>query len=226
MTFKLKGIDMRIFTVAAILALAACGPATEATAPDSAAPGAVETEETADAIIEMIELEVDQIGSIDPFENDLRGLEVAIRLRDEFRTQPDGVKFEFAVVNAQGERPLDEAFDLEQTHGVESALIATEQREGFYIRTYKLAEADMPRMGTADATLQALKAASTGGNELHFQAVALTCVEPDVALPDSYSLTLYVRTHTGVDFITLNQEVLLDRSPDGAMADVFGVCED
>ena len=207
-------------------AVAACNPATEQSTPEVAATEAYPEIRFAGTEINAEDMEGVLLGSINPFENDLRGLEVAIRLREEFRTKSDGVKFVFAVMNAEGEKPLDETFDLEPTSGIDSLMIASQQREGFYIRTYRLAETDKPRMAEADTTLQALKATSTGGNELQFQAEALTCVEPDVAMPEAYSLTMYVRTHSGVDFIALNQELLIDNRPDGSMAAMFEVCAD
>ncbi len=214
---------MRIPAITVILLLGACAPAADQSDSETAIaaptpPTEVSDRQAVDSLSEQA------VGSINPFENDLRGLEVAIRLRDEFRTHPDGVKFEFGVVTAQGDKPLDEVFTLEPTSGIDSLMIASQQREGFHIRTYRLTEADKPRMAAADATLQALKAASTGGNELQFQAVALTCVEPEVKPPEAYSLTLYVRTHTNVDFIALSGEIRLDRKDEEAVSEIFEVC--
>ncbi len=214
---------MRIPVITVIFLLSACTPAADQSDVEVAITAS--TPPTEMAVRQAVDsLSAQAVGSINPFENDLRGLEVAIRLREEFRTQPNGVTFEFGVVTAEGDKPLDEVFALEPTSGIASLMIASQQREGFYIRTYRLAEADKPRMAAADVTLQALKAASTGGNELQFQAVALTCVEPETAPPEAYSLTLYVRTHTDVDFIALSEEIRIGRQDEAAASEIFEVC--
>ncbi len=216
---------MRLVTIiAGVLVLAACNqaeaPAAGGTAPDE--PAAVLR--LADPSIDMEAANERMMGSLNPFENDLRGLEVAIRLKNEFRTKTDGVEFEFQVTTATGEMPLNEVFQLTRTSGIDSPLITSERREGFYIHTYALAEADKPRMQTADRTLKALKAASTGGNELTFQAIAHTCVEPEMVVPEIYSLTVFMRSHPDVDFVTLSEEWLADRQKTGPLAVLFEAC--
>ncbi len=227
MIAKLEGLDMRILTVVAILLLAACSPTADGPVTDAAV-----TNDTSSALrlahpdADMTAATERMMGSLNPFENDLRGLEIAIRLKDEFRTKEDGAEFEFQVTSATGEMPLNEIFVLAETSDIDSPLITAEQRAGYYIRTYALADTDKPRMHTADTTLKALKAASTGGNELRFQAIANTCVEPDMAMPETYSLTVFLRTHPDVDFVTLSEEWLADRQDTGSLSALFDPCSE
>jgi len=218
---------MRIFTVAAMVFLAACSPTAEAPAANAAEASEISPAlRLANPDADMEEANLRIMGSLNPFENDLRGLEVAIRLKDEFRTTENGAEFEFQVANAAGEMPLNEVFVLDPTSGIESPLLTSVDYDGYYISTYALAEADKPRMHTADNTLKALKAASTGGNELRFQAVAHTCVEPEMEMPEIYSLTVFLRTHPDVDFVTLSEEWLADRQETGPLAALFKPCDE
>ena len=218
---------MRAWTLAGALILAACGQAdtpTKTSSDGTYETGSVPAMRLANPDADLDEAADRVTGSLNPFENDLRDLEVAIRLNEAFLTKPDGVEFEFKVTNSAAATPINEVFVMQPTSGIASDLLAAEQRPGFYISTYRLKDADKPRMHAADLELKALKAASTGGNELTFQAEAHTCVDPSGPMPQTYSLTLYVRTHPGVDFVTLSDEWLADRADAGPLAALFDTC--
>ncbi|GAB5457289.1 MAG: hypothetical protein Hens3KO_03190 [Henriciella sp.] len=180
----------------------------------------------ADAETDMEAVAEKVIGSVNPLENDLQGLEIAVRLRDAFRISSSGVDFELKVTDGDGNVPIEESFDLVETSNIESATLSGAAREGFYIRTYRLDDKDRPVMQAADAILQKLKQQSTGDNELTFQAVAHSCVEPDAPEPSQYSLTIYVRSHPGVDFVTLSEEWIADRDANTVANPIFKTCED
>ncbi|MEM9939235.1 MAG: hypothetical protein AAF768_10335 [Pseudomonadota bacterium] len=164
------------------------------------------------------------LGSMNPLENDLRGLEVAVRLKDEFRIGPSGVEFELRATGRDGAAKVDELFKLRETSGLESALLDAEARDGFHIKTFALEETDKPAIAAADTVLQVMKEETPGENQLTFQAIAHSCVEPGAA-PEQYSLTIYVRSHPDVEFVTLNPELLADRN-DPTLGDImFRACE-
>lgn len=194
------------------------------------APPAAETP-TPDIPLQMANPDADMeaiaekaLGSVNPLENDLRGLEVAVRLRDAFRISTSGVDFDLKVTDGQGNVPIDESFSLVETNGIDSPTLDSAARDGFYVRTYKLSERDGILMGAADEILQRLKSQSTGDNELTFQAVAHSCVEPDAAEPNEYSLTMYVRSHPDVDFVTLSEEWIVERGTSGIPSAIFEIC--
>ncbi len=112
---------------------------------------------------------------------------------------------------ADGSVPIDETFVLELSSGVQSELLQGEMRPGFHINTYRLADGDKARMQAADDKLKVLKAESTGGNDLTFQASVQTSLAPDMPPPDNFSLTMYLRTHSAVDFVALGPEQIIDR---------------
>lgn len=147
--------------------------------------------------------------SAHPLENDLRELEIAVRLRDAFEPKPEGTKFEFKVTMADGSKPIDETFDLLPTEGVVCERLSAEMRPGFHIKTYKLNPADHDRMDAASNMLQKLKAESTGGNDLAFQAIVETQVKPGAEVPDAFSLTIYARSHKNVAFVPLSDEKII-----------------
>jgi len=119
------------------------------------------------------------IGSLNPLENDLRGLEVAMRLHRGFLIKPEGAIFNLGVTDGAGETRLDEAFVLIETSGVEAPTLTAEQREGFEFWTYRLDPKDYARMQAGDALLQELKRVAPGQNQLTFNAQAYTCANPD-----------------------------------------------
>lgn len=208
-----------------MLALAACSPAEPPVSNLTADEPPIEMPlRMADDTIDMEEVAESVIGSINPLENDLRGLEVAVRLRDAFRISTSGVQFELRATGPDGDAKVDHLFQMTETEGVESALLASEARDGFYIRTFELEETDKPIVAAADATLQVMKEDTPGQNELTFQAIANTCVEPSAA-PEQYSLTVYVRSHPSVDFVTLSSEWIMDRSNEGLAEMLFRECD-
>ena len=217
---------MRLYFMLLALALVGCapgGPSEPAVSTESGVSEAPLRRANPDVDFDQ---QVDLVeASLNPFENDLRALEVGLRLKDEFRLVSGGAQFEFAARMANGTEPFNETFVLEETSGIDSPTLGDAQREGFYVRTFKLQEADKPRMASADTTLKRLKAESTGGNELTFNAVALTCVDPTFVAPDTYSLTVFVRTHPDVDFMLLGDEMVADREETGALAALFSPCK-
>ncbi len=141
-----------------------------------------------------------------PFENDLRDLEIAVRLIDGFLVEKDTARFEFKVTMADGSNPIDEVFVLEETHNVQSPFLASEARDGYFVKTYRVKDQDRMRMHGASEKLEELKKNSTGGNDLHFLASVQTLPDPNKDLPDTFSLTVYGRSHKSFDFVPLGAE--------------------
>lgn len=167
------------------------------------------------------------IGSINPLENDLRGLEVAVRMHNGFRIKKEGVVFELGAIDGAGEIRIDEAFTLEETFNVDSPTLQDAAREAFFIRTYKLSEADHGRMHAGDLILQDLKRTSPGENQLKFNAGVFTCANPDAETPDEYRFAMFVRSASDVDFIPLsNGDVVMTRENAGPLAVAWEPCTD
>ena len=139
-----------------------------------------------------------------------------MRLRDAFLVEAGHALFEFKVIMADGSVPVNETFALIETHGVDSPCLQREARAGFYFCTYRLDPADAARMHAADAAFKALKAKSTGGNQLTFQASVKTRMKPDAAAPENFSLTVFGRTHPDTDFMQLAEEQVVDRNDPNA----------
>ncbi|MEC7289344.1 MAG: hypothetical protein VXW22_04530, partial [Pseudomonadota bacterium] len=74
------------------------------------------------------------IGSVNPLENDLRGLELAIRLHNAFIIEPDGAVFELGVTDGTGASRIDEDFVLIETEDVSSPTLADAQRHRSIVR--------------------------------------------------------------------------------------------
>ena len=214
---------MRYLILASLVALsvgsAHANPPTEEELPDFP----VNIEDFTDMDEEKAE---EIIGSINPLENDLRGLDVAIRLHQGFVIKPDGAFFQLGVTNGAGEELLDEEFTLLETFGVENATLTAEQRDDFVIRTFELDPEDYPRMQARDMVLQELKRTSPGENLLRFNAGAKTCANPDLETPDQYRLALFVRTAPDVDFVPLSTgDLIVDRDNAGPFAFAWDACE-
>jgi len=167
------------------------------------------------------------IGSVNPLENDLRGLEVAIRMHDGFLIRDDGAVFELGVTDGEGVTRLDEEFSLVETTGVDSDLLREAARQNFYIRTFKLGSADHARMQAADLILQEMKRTSTGNNQLKFNAGAYTCANPDIATPDEYRFAIFVRTAPDVDFVPLSSgDIVMNKDQAGPLSFAWEPCQD
>ncbi len=134
-----------------------------------------------------------------------------MRLRDEFGIRDGQATFDFKVTMADGSHPIDETFVLKQTENVTCAHLQSEQRDSYRIDTFCLNLEDNDRMHAAQSKLMQLMANSTGGNDLDFKASANTFVKDQRDLPDSYTLTVYARSHPSVAFVTLGEEQLFKR---------------
>lgn len=167
------------------------------------------------------------IGSVNPLDNDLRGLELAIRLHNGFRIEPDGAIFELGVTDGAGETRIDEDFVLIETSGVSSPTLIEAQREEFYISSFKLSERDFQRMAASDTILQELKATSPGENTLTFNATVITCAAPDTITPDEYRFAMFVRTAPDVDFVSLSGgDVIVSKEYAGPFLHAWDPCDE
>ncbi len=223
---------MRSLIVASAVLLGACGSANETDRVTlEAEPAPVETAATEPPIsFAETDAELDanleeSIGSVNPFENDLEDLEVLVRLKDEFVLTEKGADFILKATMSNGEVPVDEVLKLQRVTDIGSNILADEAREGFYIAQFRLFEEDKSRIAAAQTILRELQKTSDGNNDLAFNAIAYTCVAPGVTPSDTYSLTIFVHTHPGVEFISLGGEVLVERSDQAGIAELWNVCE-
>jgi len=214
---------MKNFFLGCIILVAACSDPITPSAETDVADFPVQFE----AFDEMNEEKAEAIvGSINPLENDLRNLEVAVRLHNGFRVKPEGAVFELGVVDGAGETRLDETFILIETFGVTSPSLQAAAREDFAIRTFRLNEADYDRIHAGDQLLQELKRTAPGENQLKFNAGAYTCANPEVAAPEEYRIALFVRSAPDVDFVPLsNGDMIMTRETAGPLASAWDPCE-
>ncbi|MEM7329618.1 MAG: hypothetical protein AAF437_12815 [Pseudomonadota bacterium] len=212
----------KIALIAPLLAVACSAPV----APDTATtPGDMPIE--IEGLADMNEAKAEEIiGSINPLENDLRGLEVAVRMHEGFRIKPDGVVFELGVIDGAGATRLDEDFILVETSGIDSPMLNDAAREGFFVRTFALDQADHDRMRAGDLILQELKQTAPGENQLKFNAGVYTCANPATETPDEYRFAMFVRSAADVDFIPLsNGDVVMARANAGPLAAAWEPCD-
>ncbi|MEO1661625.1 MAG: hypothetical protein AAFR51_11600 [Pseudomonadota bacterium] len=165
------------------------------------------------------------MSSVNPLENDLRGLEVAIRMHEGFVIKPDGAFFMLGLTDGAGDIQLDEEFTLIETQGVTSPTLSEAARDAFFIRTYELDPADHDRIRAADMLLQEIKRTSTGDNQLTFNAGAKTCASNDTAAPEEYRIAIFVRTAPDVDFIPLSAgDVVMTKENAGPLSEMWSPC--
>ena len=224
---------MRILLLATAVMLGACGGANETAtqAPEAETAPAETTASEAPISFAETDAELDAkieetIGSVNPFENELEDLEVLVRLKDEFVLTDKGADFILKATMSNGQVPVDEVLKLQRVTDIESEILSIEAREGFYIAQFRLFEEDKSRIAAAQTTLRELQKTSDGNNDLAFNAIAYTCVAPGVTPSDTYSLTIFVRTHPGVEFISLGGEVLVERSDQAGIAELWNACDD
>lgn len=214
---------MRTFLIATLLLGAACSTATapeDAPIPEDFPINIEDLAQFDEAAAEAV------IGSVNPLENDLRGLEVAIRLHEGFQIKPEGAFFLLGLTDGDGIQQIDQEFTLVETFGLESPSLATEQRDEFLIRTFKLDPDDDDRMQANDALLQTYKQNSSGENELTFNAGAKTCAHPDIETPDQYRIAFFVRTAADVEFVPLSAgDLIVERENSGPFEFAWEPCD-
>ena len=166
------------------------------------------------------------IGSLNPLENDLRGLEIAVRLHEGFLIKPNGAIFNLGVTDGAGVTRLDEEFVLIRTSDIEAPIFTSEQRDSFEFWTYRLDPADYGRMQAGDLILQELKRSAPGENQLTFNAQANTCANPDLETPDEYRLAMFARTAADVDFVPLSAgDLIVEKDNAGIFEFAWEPCE-
>lgn len=217
---------MRLALIAPFLLLAACFPQADsvdapAAPPVAAAPPSLEVEadERSDAQFEEV------IASVNPLENDLRGLEVAIQLEDAFVVKPDGVDLRIAAKSADGTVVLDETYVLAVLDAPEAEFLAPLSREGYAVHTFQLALADRARMADMQERLKALRQAAPGRNELTFSATARTCVAQGRPAPDALRFRVFLRSARMVDFVDVGGESTFRPGDGPGSAVLFAPCE-
>ena len=214
---------MRYSMIASLVCVSLCFGAAGAQdlSPPEDFPINVEDMETFDA-----EQAEKVVSSLNPLENDLRGLEIAVRLHQGFLIKPEGGVFHLGVTDGSGETRLDEEFILIETSDVEAPLLTAEQREGFEFWTYRLAPEDYPRMQAGDALLQELKRLAPGQNQLKFNAQAYTCANPNLDTPDEYRIAMFARTAPDVDFVPLSAgDLIVEKENAGVFAFAWEDCD-
>lgn len=222
---------MKYLALACLLACTACAAESD-TPPDNEASSSVDAASELPIRVEGMEDMNEEtaeeiIGSINPLENDLRGLEVAIRQHQGFLIKEDGAFFQLGVTDGEGVVRLDEEFTLVETLGVVTPTLAEAQKDEFYLRTYRLDEADYERMQASDLILQELKRTSPGENQLKFNAGSKSCANPALTPPDEYRFAMWVRTAPDVDFVPLSAgDVVMSRENAGPLAIVWEPCAD
>ncbi|MEM6534944.1 MAG: hypothetical protein AAF613_04805 [Pseudomonadota bacterium] len=97
--------------------------------------------------------------------------------------------------------------------------------EGFYTRTYRLADNDMARMRAVEQVLVQRKAEAPGESVLNLGGGAVSCVRLGAEPPDAYSLTMYFRTAGEVDFVPMTTEIVMERFEAGPMAEFWRTCQ-
>lgn len=212
---------MRIWLIALAGLVAACGQPSQPTDTQAEIETPIRIVEEEAVLDENIEK---TMGSMNPLENDLRDLEIGIRLKDEFVLTEKGAEFVLKATMSNGDVPIDEVLKLERVSDIESALLAAEARDGFYMATFHLRDEDKRRVQAAQTILGELKKTSDGNNDLTFNAIAYTCVAEGVEPSDVYSLTIYARSHPGVEFIPLGSEIEIARSEMPGVAELWDSC--
>lgn len=225
---------MKLYPLFVVFALSACysgeAPLDDAAIKDAQTEQIVDTETEPPIRFQESEedlqanAEVAQ-SSINPLENDLRGLEVAFRLPEAFAIKPGGALFSIEMNDLEGNALLTEVFDLEPAPGLSLDSFWAEQREGFRIDTFRLSPSDHDRMAATEAALIARRDAAPGQSMLNIQGEAKSCTQPGMTAPDTYSLTLYFRTAADVGFVPLTGEMLMDKPEDGPFLIFWDLCE-
>ncbi len=223
----MKDALMRYSVLALAAICVACSPASEA--PQTEAPVEAEApDQTTGAATEEVaaenmpmrfagsEEEMERLAevaesSINPLENDLSNLEVAFRYHEAFRIKQDGASFKLELSDLDETLLRSENFILEPTFAVQSALLNNESRPTFNIATYKLTDEDKVRMQQTQAFLNQRKVEAPGESSLSLMGETKACAEPGTTPPEIYSLTMYFRSASDVDFVPLTVEMELDR---------------
>lgn len=215
---------MRLAVIAlAGLLVAACSPAAPSAdpAPDSAAamaPIVPAGDRPTDAELEA------GIASVNPLENDLRGLEMALRLPDAFEVKADGAVLNLQVVSDTDGLVIDEKFVLAEAQIPDAVFAAPLAASGFTVHWFRLSPADHDRMADTQARMMAIREASPGQNELSFDTGAATCVSAGQAPPEVYRYSVYLRSAPTVSFVSLGGDMDIARATAGALSPLWDPC--
>jgi hypothetical protein len=205
------------------LVLAACSPAGKAK-PDGDTPAeAPLTITPSGPPPDAAEIE-GAIASINPLENDLRNLEVAVRLADPFVVKDDGAVLLLQVKSDTQGLLVDERFTLSRTPPAANAFTEALAMPGFTLHPFTLAAGDKERMAAAQAQMLAIREAAPGQNELTFEAAVFSCVGGGQPAPETYRFGVYVRSAPTVEYVSLGGDMEVARGNAGAMDDLFEPC--
>jgi len=187
---------------------------------ESYSPGAAELET-------LFEDAEETVASLNPLENDLQNLEVAVQIPSEFRVRKDGATFDFNVKLADGSMAFDEHFVLAPDDSIDQASLSDSQVPGRDVYTYRLADADKPRMAAAYAKLQALRAVEdpTGQRALTFAISSNACIVDPSEAPETYVARTFARSDARVPFVPMSNDWTIPRDGSPDWLDFWNPCE-
>lgn len=213
---------MRLTLIALAGLLAACSPTTapEAATPETAAPPPIVPagDGPSDAELEA------GMASVNPLENDLRGLEMALRLPEAFEVKADGAVLNLQVVSDADGLVIDEKFVLAASGMPEAAFASPLAVDGFTVHWFRLSEVDHARMADTQARMMAIREAAPGQNELSFDTGASTCVSAGKAPPEVYRYSVFLRSAPTVEFVSLGGDMDIARETAGALSPLWDPC--
>ena len=165
--------------------------------------------------------------SLNPLDNNLQNLEIAIQIPDAFDIPDGAARFDFGVTLGDGSRPFDEHFVLVPTRGIADAALDAAALPGRHFETYRLADADRARMGAAYAKLQALRAVEdpTGQRALNFSISSTGCLVDPADAPDIFVSRSFARSDARVNFVPMSNDWEIDRDTSPDWLDFWEPCE-
>ncbi|GGD06909.1 hypothetical protein [Aquisalinus flavus] len=154
-----------------------------------------------------------QMRNADPLSMDPAEVRAAARLPEHYDIAPGRAIMSLSVEREKTQERVAEKFTLAQTDIVDSPMLAKEQKEGYHIVTFWVAETDRARFRQFQATAKRWKTETPGEVRGTMSLMVQPCLEEGKPL-GQVRVSSYIQMAADADFIVLTKDIDLSRQYD------------
>lgn len=151
-----------------------------------------------------------QMRNADPLSMDPADVRVAARLPEQYDIAPGQATMTLSVERETTKERVAEEFTLAQTDIIGSPLLAREQKDGYRIVTFWVAEKDRARFRQFQTTAKRWKTETPGNVRGEMNLSVQPCLEDGKPL-GQVRVSSYIQMEPGADFMVLTKDLDLAR---------------
>jgi len=154
-----------------------------------------------------------QMRNADPLSMDPADVRVAARLPEHYNIAPGQATMSLSVERQKTRERVAEEFTLAQTDIIDSPRLAKEEKEGYRILTFSVAEKDRARFRQFQNTAKRWKTETPDDARGQMSLTVQPCLQEGKPLGE-VRVSSYIQMESGADFMVLTKDLDLARQYD------------